>query len=156
MLSNSMLSKIGAKLNAYFNHYAAVKARQVLLTLDNFTLEQAGISPDLLLQGAEKWPWRAESVNVEQTGTSPAGCELARARSSRALIEANILEHAVKDFALEDQDQSSTKQQEKSYEVKNPDSGQSVYVDVSAVAEELTSEYLIDNKSKNRDTDKAA
>ncbi len=61
-----MISSIVTKFENYLNHYALVKTRQLLLTLDDQLLERAGISRDLLRQGVAQWPWQSDEIRNSQ------------------------------------------------------------------------------------------
>lgn len=55
-----MITSIKMKFSNFLNHYSMVKTRQLLLTLDDHTLEQAGISGDLVRAGVKQWPWHID------------------------------------------------------------------------------------------------
>ena len=61
-----MVSSIKKKFNNFLNHYATVKTRQLLLTLDDQMLEQAGISGDLVRKGVTHWPWHINAATGSQ------------------------------------------------------------------------------------------
>jgi len=97
-----MISTIASKFKNYLNHYAKVKTRQALLTLDDRLLEQAGISPDLLRQGISQWPWLNDEVrnrqiiansmlvNDKEPSSSLAQTVTAKVGMESALAESNI------------------------------------------------------------------
>lgn len=53
------LKTMAARYERYMTYVGKMKTRQVLLQCSNRTLEDLGISRDLLDQGIKAWPWHA-------------------------------------------------------------------------------------------------
>ena len=58
-----MITSFKMKFSNFLNHYSMVKTRQLLLTLDDHTLEQAGISGDMVRAGVKQWPWHIDAAD---------------------------------------------------------------------------------------------
>ncbi len=57
-----MKRSLYTRFQNYMMHLGNVKTRRILLQLDQRTLEDAGLSRDLLEQGVSAWPWRIEEA----------------------------------------------------------------------------------------------
>ena len=65
-----------SRLVKYLEHCGKVQTRQVLLTLSDRQIEDAGFSKTLLLKGVKEWPWPLDNGETTApanpvTGTAP-------------------------------------------------------------------------------------
>jgi len=58
------MNRIMKRITNYLEYYAKVRTHQILLTLSERQLEDAGISKELVLKGTSAWPWRFEEPSV--------------------------------------------------------------------------------------------
>ena len=58
------MKRLKSYLMSSMEHYGKIKSRQILLTLSDRQLEDAGISRELLSKGTSAWPWREQEQPV--------------------------------------------------------------------------------------------